>query len=69
MNWKITKNETTPVKEFEATVESGSEPGTFYNVTYDSGYWYCTCKGFRFNGLCKHIKEAKQKTGFENEDS
>ena len=39
-----------------------------YKVEYDHNSmdrrgegWSCTCKGFKFNGNCKHIKAAKEK--------
>ena len=41
------------------TVESKSNPGTFYIVEKGKDYIRCNCPGFTFRGTCKHIKEVE----------
>src|SRR3954454_18331101 len=41
-------------------VESASEPGVLHNVTLsDHDDYLCDCKGYRFNGICRHKKIAE----------
>ncbi len=41
------------------TVESTSQPGTFYTVERGKDYIRCNCPGFKFRGTCRHIKEIE----------
>lgn len=40
---------------------SDSEEGLIYYVMYmpDDGAFLCTCRGWRFNGKCKHMEEVR----------
>jgi len=63
MNWKVIKNERTIV--FEAMVESESNAGTYYAVSYtEEDGWSCACPQYSFRHKeCKHIREAKEMVG------
>ena len=40
-------------------VESESNPGTMYRVVISDWDYLCDCKGFEFNGKCKHRAMAE----------
>ena len=46
-------------------VPSDSDPMMLYLVLkfMDENKWYCTCKGARFNGSCKHIDSRRSSKG------
>ena len=53
----------THVKEFR--VRSDWDSAKFYDVTYDSGVWTCTCASFKHGGTdtyghCKHIRSVSE---------
>jgi hypothetical protein len=35
--------------------------GNTYTVVRDRNRWTCGCKGFRFRGSCRHIREAQSR--------
>jgi len=37
---------------------SDSDPERTYTVTFHNGRWGCTCRGAKYHGTCKHIKQA-----------
>lgn len=39
--------------------------GEVYTVTYKEGVWKCTCKGFQFRQMCRHIEAVQKKTGLK----
>ena len=42
-------------------IDSSSAPGVVYQVVVaDWGDALCDCKGFNFNGYCKHIAKARE---------
>jgi hypothetical protein len=46
------------VQEFAIRVPSHNEPNTYYTVKkFTNGDWECTCKGWRYRGVCSHIME------------
>ena len=50
------------IKEFEfeqpGIPVKGSKGDTYY-ITQESGKYLCTCSGFKFRGICKHIESVK----------
>ena len=42
---------------FQTTIKGSQD----YTVYCDRGKWHCDCKGFKFRGTCKHVKEAQKK--------
>lgn len=54
------------VSECEAYVESETNEGTFYKVTFDVE-WHCTCPNSKFRDTeCKHIVEVHKKLHEDN---
>jgi len=37
-------------------IQSTTQKGVVYTTSADS----CTCKGFFYRGICKHIKEVRE---------
>ena len=42
--------------------KSQSEPGTIYHIGRQPAGWSCTCKGFTFTGVCKHIAQVERRS-------
>lgn len=44
----------------KALVPSSKDDGSMYYVTIDNDIVNCTCKGFEYNGNCKHLDAVKE---------
>jgi hypothetical protein len=42
-------------------VESASDRGVTYRVTFDGREWRCGCRGFSFHQHCRHVDQIKSK--------
>jgi len=49
---------TTNVAKAKTWTVKGSKNNT-YTVNYNSGRYECTCPGFQFRRVCKHVNEIK----------
>ena len=41
---------------------SQSEPGAIYHIGRTPAGWTCTCKGYEFTGICKHIAQVERRS-------
>lgn len=47
------------IKEESDSIEVIGSSGTIYYITSDKGKLSCSCTGFKYHGICKHIKGLK----------
>jgi hypothetical protein len=61
-HWEQISNvgDSTTSKDIVEKVKS-ARTGEIYTVSCINGQWNCTCPGFGFRHICKHIDHVKQK--------
>lgn len=57
------------VSEARAYVSiSQSTPGLTYEITRSRHGWSCTCEGYRYSGMCKHLGAVERRSEREGWD-
>jgi hypothetical protein len=41
---------------------SQSQPGAVYTIQRGTTGWFCTCPGFHYTGVCKHLGQVERRS-------
>lgn len=44
------------------TSRSQSEPGVVHTISRERDGWHCTCRGYQFTNVCRHIAQVERRS-------